>query len=194
MKICIIFVSYQFVSYLFSNNNFRWLNIEISDLPYFCVMNATSFILSFGLYVSVSALLLSSLHCVHLCYRNKPILPFTLLFFMHPFFSSLDNFSLHPLIFFPLFSFLLLKKKTKSLLWYCVKDSQLLYVGEEKKIKRRGGEGAEWGWLVDLGKKRGKNSRKFCSWTGVNHGLLLRLELKFCHQVVTKFIMRVHLW
>ena len=76
-------------------------------------MNAASFSPSFGLYVSVSALILSSLHCVHLCYRNKPILPLTLLFFLRPFFSSLDNFSLHPLIFFH-FSPCYLKKKKKS--------------------------------------------------------------------------------
>lgn len=31
----------------------------------------------------------------------------------------------------------------------------------KKKIKRRGGEGAEWGWLVDLGKKRGKKQQNW---------------------------------
>ena len=188
MKICIIFVSY-----LFSNNNFRWLNIEISDLPY-------SFV-SWMLQVSCSVLafmFLSLLYFFLLC------IVFICVTGINPFFlshcsSSCIHFSLPWIIFlcipwfFSHFSPCYLKK-TKSLLWYCVKDSQLLYVGEEKKIKRRGGEGAEWGWLVDLGKKRGKNSRTFCSWTGVNHGHLLRLELKFCHQVVTKFMMRVHLW
>lgn len=44
-------------------------------------------------------------------------------------------------------------KKTKSLLWYCVKDSQLLYVGEEKRSKEGVEKGRSGGGWLTWGRK-----------------------------------------
>ena len=172
--------------------------MEISDLPYSFAshMLLVSFPLLAFMFLAVSVLPLSHLYCVHLCYRNKLILCFALFFLHVSIFFFMDNFSLHSLIFsLPFLLITLKKEKKKSPSCGIVLKTVNYCVWGKKKIKRRGGEGVEWGWLVDLGKKRGKNSRTgLCSWTLMNHGHLLRLELKFCHRVVTKFMMTVHLW
>lgn len=141
----------------------------------FCLTYATSFIPSFGLHVSGSVLPLSHLYCVHLCYRNKLILCFALFFLHVSIFFFMDNCSLHSLIFSLPFLLITLKKERKkeSLLWYCFKGSQLLYVREEKDKKkgwRRGGVGLV-GWLGEEKRKEQQNWALFLdtdeSWTFV---------------------------
>ena len=93
MKICIIFVSYQFVSYLFSNNNFRWLNIEISDLPYSFVSWMLQVSFSVLAFMFLSLLYFFLLCIVFICVTG--INPF----FLSHYSSSCIHFSLPWIIF-----------------------------------------------------------------------------------------------
>lgn len=65
--------------------------------------------------------------------------------------------------------------------------------GDEKAQKKGWERGGSEAGLLTWGRKGEKVVELGCFYTRMNCGCSLSLELKFCHRVVTKFMMAVYL-